>query len=337
MKNTHKEKNFLTQSLGMLLCVLLCSCTTHAVNDDESDDNPGTFSDISTPLSESSLITKDILRYYVFDTLTSTLYYHFNGMCYAKNGELVWDPKMDHYKEYFSYTLSEDTLFFFNSSSLVKTYLRETDDGSALGGKWILLEDESEIFTPEYLIVSDLTAVWEYSIKENAPVTSTDAFTVMMQDIAAEQDGTRHPHQGDYGWGPDWNLMFSKYNENHLSVEELYEFCDPCEDIVRTNNSIKFIRKGMKFEISLENPIHNEKKMSYPFKINADGKICTYTPELIDATKDICLTKKYLPDELIEGHTYTALGDTRIDNFVKCFKDLFDKGDTKNAAVSLKF
>ena len=250
--------------------------------------------------------------------------YHFNGMCYAQNGVLVWDPEMDHSGEYYSYRLVGDTLFFLNTISLVKTYLRETNDGSALGGRWILLEDESEIFTPEYLIVSGLTAVWEFSIKENAPVTSTDAFVVMMQDIVAEQDGTQHPHQGDYDWGPDWYLMFGKYNENHLTNDELYEYCDPCEDIVRTNTAIEFKRKGKQFKISMENTVHNEKKKSYFFKVVADGKSCVLHMEAIDATKDVCLVKEYIPDDLIEGHTYTSIGHkVDFDKFVKCFKGLF--------------
>ncbi|MBQ2561406.1 MAG: hypothetical protein II565_12610 [Fibrobacter sp.] len=270
------------------------------------------------------MITKDVLRYYVFDTLRSVVNYHFNGMCYAQNGVLVWDPEMDHSSEYYSYRLDGDTLFFLNTISLVKTYLRETNDGSALGGRWILLEDESEIFTPEYLIVSGLTAVWEFSIKENAPVTSTDAFVVMMQDIVAEQDGTQHPHQGDYDWGPDWYLMFGKYNENHLTNDELYEYCDPCEDIVRTNTAIEFKRKGKQFKISMENTVHNEKKKSYFFKVVADGKSCVLHMEAIDATKDVCLVKEYIPDDLIEGHTYTSIGHkVDFDKFVKCFKGLF--------------
>ena len=250
--------------------------------------------------------------------------YHFNGMCYAQNGVLVWDPEMDHSGEYYSYRLVGDTLFFLNTISLVKTYLRETNDGSALGGRWILLEDESEIFTPEYLIVSGLTAVWEFSIKENAPVTSTDAFVVMMQDIVAEQDGTQHPHQGVYDWGPDWYLMFGKYNENHLTNDELYEYCDPCEDIVRTNTAIEFKRKGKQFKISMENTVHNEKKKSYFFKVVANGKSCVLHMEAIDATKDVCLVKEYIPDDLIEGHTYTSIGHkVDFDKFVKCFKGLF--------------
>ena len=336
MRNCHKETPIFIQMLGALLCVFLCCCSTSTVSDDnsqneldnisrDSEDKLGDSSGENVTAPESTLITKDVLEYYVFDTLRSVLYYHFNGMCYANKGKLVWDPEMDNYYKYYSYSLSHDTLFFSNSSDLVKTYLRETNDGSALGGRWILLEDESEIFTPEYLIVSGLTAVWEFSIKENAPVTSTNAFTVMMQDIVAEQDGTRHPHQGDYGWAPDWYLMFSKSNENHLTDDELYEFCDPCEDVVRTNTAIEFKRKGKQFKISMENTVHNEKKMSYFFKVVADGKSCVLHPEMIDATKDVCLVKEYIPDDLIEGHTYVALGYKEdFDKFVKCFKDLFD-------------
>ena len=221
MRNIYKKTSFFAQTLVALLCVFLCACTTPTVDDEVSDDDLEVFSGKKAPVSEGSLITKDVLEYYVFDTLSSYLYYHFNGMCYAENGRMTWYPEMDHYEKYYSYRLSGDTLIFSNSASVVKTYLRETDDGSTFGGKWILLEDESEIFTPEYLIVSGLTAVWEYSIKKDAPVTSTDAFTVIMQDIAAEQDGTRHPHQGLYDWGPDWYLLFGKYNENHLTDEEL--------------------------------------------------------------------------------------------------------------------
>lgn len=112
-------------------------------------------------------------------------------MCYIKNGKLKWDPQMDHYTKNYNYRHSGDTLFFSNPSEIVKTYLRQTNDGSKFGGRWILLENKSE---------------------------------------------------------------------NHLTIDELYEFCTPCEDIERTNNSIKFTRKGMVYEISLDNPIHNEKK-----------------------------------------------------------------------------
>ena len=304
--------------------MILCACATPTIDVDNSEDELSDLSVKKAPTTETSLITKDVLRYYVFDTLRSVVNYHFNGMCYAQNGVLVWDPEMDHSGEYYSYRLVGDTLFFLNTISLVKTYLRETNDGSALGGRWILLEDESEIFTPEYLIVSGLTAVWEFSIKENAPVTSTDAFVVMMQDIVAEQDGTQHPHQGDYDWGPDWYLMFGKYNENHLTNDELYEYCDPCEDIVRTNTAIEFKRKGKQFKISMENTVHNEKKKSYFFKVVADGKSCVLHMEAIDATKDVCLVKEYIPDDLIEGHTYTSIGHkVDFDKFVKCFKGLF--------------
>ena len=320
MRIRRKETSPFVQIFAALLCVFLCACTTPTVSDDNSEDD---LSDLSGT-TETSLITKDVLRYYVFDTLRSVVNYHFNGMCYAQNGVLVWDPEMDHSGEYYSYRLVGDTLFFLNTISLVKTYLRETNDGSALGGRWILLEDESEIFTPEYLIVSGLTAVWEFSIKENAPVTSTDAFVVMMQDIVAEQDGTQHPHQGDYDWGPDWYLMFGKYNENHLTNDELYEYCDPCEDIVRTNTAIEFKRKGKQFKISMENTVHNEKKKSYFFKVVANGKSCVLHMEAIDATKDVCLVKEYIPDDLIEGHTYTSIGHkVDFDKFVKCFKGLF--------------
>ena len=325
MRIRRKETSPFVQIFAALLCVFLCACTTPTVSDDNSEDDLSDLSGKKIPATETSLITKDVLRYYVFDTLRSVVNYHFNGMCYAQNGVLVWDPEMDHSGEYYSYRLVGDTLFFLNTISLVKTYLRETNDGSALGGRWILLEDESEIFTPEYLIVSGLTAVWEFSIKENAPVTSTDAFVVMMQDIVAEQDGTQHPHQGDYDWGPDWYLMFGKYNENHLTNDELYEYCDPCEDIVRTNTAIEFKRKGKQFKISMENTVHNEKKKSYFFKVVADGKSCVLHMEAIDATKDVCLVKEYIPDDLIEGHTYVALGYKEdFDKFVKCFKDLFD-------------
>ena len=324
MRIRRKETSPFVQIFAALLCVFLCACTTPTVSDDNSEDDLSDLSGKKIPATETSLITKDVLRYYVFDTLRSVVNYHFNGMCYAQNGVLVWDPEMDHSGEYYSYRLDGDTLFFLNTISLVKTYLRETNDGSALGGRWILLEDESEIFTPEYLIVSGLTAVWEFSIKENAPVTSTDAFVVMMQDIVAEQDGTQHPHQGDYDWGPDWYLMFGKYNENHLTNDELYEYCDPCEDIVRTNTAIEFKRKGKQFKISMENTVHNEKKMSYFFKVVADGKSCVLHPEMIDATKDVCLVKEYIPDDLIEGHTYTSIGHkVDFDKFVKCFKGLF--------------
>lgn len=324
MRTCSKETSLFSQTFGALLCVFFCACTTPTVSDDHSEDDLRDLSGKKVPATETSLITKDVLRYYVFDTLHSVLYYHFNGMCYAQNGVLVWDPEMDHYHEYYSYRLSGDTLFFSNSSYLVKTYLRETNDGSALGGRWILLEDESEIFTPEYLIVSGLTAVWEFSIKENAPVTNTDAFTVMMQDVVAEQDGTRHPHQGDYDWGPDWYLMFGRFNENHLTDDELYEFCDPCEDVVRTNTAIEFKRKGKQFKLSMENTVHNEKKKSYYFKIVADGKSCVLHMEAIDATKDVCLVKEYIPDDLIEGHTYTSIGHkVDFDKFVKCFRGLF--------------
>jgi len=324
MRIRRKETSPFVQIFAALLCVFLCACTTPTVSDDNSEDDLSDLSGKKIPATETSLITKDVLRYYVFDTLRSVVNYHFNGMCYAQNGVLVWDPEMDHSGEYYSYRLVGDTLFFLNTISLVKTYLRETNDGSALGGRWILLEDESEIFTPEYLIVSGLTAVWEFSIKENAPVTSTDAFVVMMQDIVAEQDGTQHPHQGDYDWGPDWYLMFGKYNENHLTNDELYEYCDPCEDIVRTNTAIEFKRKGKQFKISMENTVHNEKKKSYFFKVVADGKSCVLHMEAIDATKDVCLVKEYIPDDLIEGHTYTSIGHkVDFDKFVKCFKGLF--------------
>ena len=324
MRIRRKETSPFVQIFAALLCVFLCACTTPTVSDDNSEDDLSDLSGKKIPATETSLITKDVLRYYVFDTLRSVVNYHFNGMCYAQNGVLVWDPEMDHSGEYYSYRLDGDTLFFLNTISLVKTYLRETNDGSALGGRWILLEDESEIFTPEYLIVSGLTAVWEFSIKENAPVTSTDAFVVMMQDIVAEQDGTQHPHQGDYDWGPDWYLMFGKYNENHLTNDELYEYCDPCEDVVRTNTAIEFKRKGKQFKISMENTVHNEKKKSYFFKVVADGKSCVLHMEAIDATKDVCLVKEYIPDDLIEGHTYTSIGHkVDFDKFVKCFKGLF--------------
>lgn len=324
MRIRRKETSPFVQIFAALLCVFLCACTTPTVSDDNSEDDLSDLSGKKIPATEASLITKDVLRYYVFDTLRSVVNYHFNGMCYAQNGVLVWDPEMDHSSEYYSYRLDGDTLFFLNTISLVKTYLRETNDGSALGGRWILLEDESEIFTPEYLIVSGLTAVWEFSIKENAPVTSTDAFVVMMQDIVAEQDGTQHPHQGDYDWGPDWYLMFGKYNENHLTNDELYEYCDPCEDIVRTNTAIEFKRKGKQFKISMENTVHNEKKKSYFFKVVANGKSCVLHMEAIDATKDVCLVKEYIPDDLIEGHTYTSIGHkVDFDKFVKCFKGLF--------------
>ena len=324
MRIRRKETSPFVQIFAALLCVFLCACTTPTVSDDNSEDDLSDLSGKKIPATEASLITKDVLRYYVFDTLRSVVNYHFNGMCYAQNGVLVWDPEMDHSGEYYSYRLVGDTLFFLNTISLVKTYLRETNDGSALGGRWILLEDESEIFTPEYLIVSGLTAVWEFSIKENAPVTSTDAFVVMMQDIVAEQDGTQHPHQGDYDWGPDWYLMFGKYNENHLTNDELYEYCAPCEDIVRTNTAIEFKRKGKQFKISMENTVHNEKKKSYFFKVVADGKSCVLHMEAIDATKDVCLVKEYIPDDLIEGHTYTSIGHkVDFDKFVKCFKGLF--------------
>ena len=324
MRIRRKETSPFVQIFAALLCVFLCACTTPTVSDDNSEDDLSDLSGKKVPATETSLITKDVLRYYVFDTLRSVVNYHFNGMCYAQNGVLVWDPEMDHSSEYYSYRLDGDTLFFLNTISLVKTYLRETNDGSALGGRWILLEDESEIFTPEYLIVSGLTAVWEFSIKENAPVTSTDAFVVMMQDIVAEQDGTQHPHQGDYDWGPDWYLMFGKYNENHLTNDELYEYCDPCEDIVRTNTAIEFKRKGKQFKLSMENTVHNEKKKSYFFKVVANGKSCVLHMEAIDATKDVCLVKEYIPDDLIEGHTYTSIGHkVDFDKFVKCFKGLF--------------
>ena len=324
MRIRRKETSPFVQIFAALLCVFLCACTTPTVSDDNSEDDLSDLSGKKIPATETSLITKDVLRYYVFDTLRSVVNYHFNGMCYAQNGVLVWDPEMDHSGEYYSYRLVGDTLFFLNTISLVKTYLRETNDGSALGGRWILQEDESEIFTPEYLIVSGLTAVWEFSIKENAPVTSTDAFVVMMQDIVAEQDGTQHPHQGEYDWGPDWYLMFGKYNENHLTNDELYEYCDPCEDIVRTNTAIEFKRKGKQFKISMENTVHNEKKKSYFFKVVADGKSCVLHMEAIDATKDVCLVKEYIPDDLIEGHTYTSIGHkVDFDKFVKCFKGLF--------------
>ena len=324
MRIRRKETSPFVQIFAALLCVFLCACTTPTVSDDNSEDDLSDLSGKKIPATEASLITKDVLRYYVFDTLRSVVNYHFNGMCYAQNGVLVWDPEMDHSGEYYSYRLVGDTLFFLNTISLVKTYLRETNDGSALGGRWILLEDESEIFTPEYLIVSGLTAVWEFSIKENAPVTSTDAFVVMMQDIVAEQDGTQHPHQGDYDWGPDWYLMFGKYNENHLTNDELYEYCAPCEDIVRTNTAIEFKRKGKQFKISMENTVHNEKKKSYFFKVVANGKSCVLHMEAIDATKDVCLVKEYIPDDLIEGHTYTSIGHkVDFDKFVKCFKGLF--------------
>ena len=324
MRIRRKETSPFVQIFAALLCVFLCACTTPTVSDDNSEDDLSDLSGKKVPATETPLITKDVLRYYVFDTLRSVVNYHFNGMCYAQNGVLVWDPEMDHSGEYYSYRLVGDTLFFLNTISLVKTYLRETNDGSALGGRWILLEDESEIFTPEYLIVSGLTAVWEFSIKENAPVTSTDAFVVMMQDIVAEQDGTQHPHQGDYDWGPDWYLMFGKYNENHLTNDELYEYCDPCEDVVRTNTAIEFKRKGKQFKLSMENTVHNEKKKSYFFKVVADGKSCVLHMEAIDATKDVCLVKEYIPDDLIEGHTYTSIGHkVDFDKFVKCFKGLF--------------
>ena len=324
MRIRRKETSPFVQIFAALLCVFLCACTTPTVSDDNSEDDLSDLSGKKLPATETSLITKDVLRYYVFDTLRSVVNYHFNGMCYAQNGVLVWDPEMDHSSEYYSYRLDGDTLFFLNTISLVKTYLRETNDGSALGGRWILLEDESEIFTPEYLIVSGLTAVWEFSIKENAPVTSTDAFVVMMQDIVAEQDGTQHPHQGDYDWGPDWYLMFGKYNENHLTNDELYEYCAPCEDVVRTNTAIEFKRKGKQFKLSMENTVHNEKKKSYFFKVVADGKSCVLHMEAIDATKDVCLVKEYIPDDLIEGHTYTSIGHkVDFDKFVKCFKGLF--------------
>lgn len=328
MRNIYKKTSFFAQTLVALLCVFLCACTTPTVDEEVSDDDLEGFSGKKAPVSEGSLITKDVLRYYVFDTLNSVLYRHYNGMCYAENGGMTWYPEMDHSSQAFSYRLSGDTLFFFNTTSLVKTYLRETDDGTALGGKWILLEDESEIFTPEYLIVSGLTAVLEHTIKKDAPVTNTEAFSLMMQDIAAEQDGSWHPHQvsDTSGWGPHWHIYFEKDFETHFTDEELYEFCDPCEDIVRTNNSIKFTRKGKQFEISLKDPVHNEKKKSYSFKISSDGKSCTFIAEMIDATKDVCLTKKYWPTEMVENHTYTALGrEMNIDEFLECFRGMFNK------------
>lgn len=259
----HYKTTLFTLFFVPLSCAFLSNCSTPIASSEDSEkflENSESLVGNNDTTLDSSFITKDILRYYVFDTLHSVLYYHFNGMCYIEKGKLKWAPQMDHYTEYYSYRLSGDTLFFSNPSEIVKTYLRQTNDGSKFGGRWILLEDESEIFTPEYLNISGLSAVWEYSIKENAPVTSTDALTLMMQDIAAEQDGTRHPHQGGDTWAPDWYLMFGKFHENHLTDDELYEFCTPCEDIERTNNSIKFTRKGMVFEISLDNPIHNEKK-----------------------------------------------------------------------------
>jgi|GEM_PF-1245675 len=323
----HYKTTLFTFFFVPLSCAFLSNCSTPITSNEDSEkflENSESLVGNNDTTLDSSLITKDILRYYVFDTLHSVLYYHFNGMCYIEKGKLKWDPQMDHYTEYYSYRLSGDTLFFSNPSEIVKTYLRQTNDGSKFGGRWILLEDESEIFTPEYLNISGLSAVWEYSIKENAPVTSTDALTLMMQDIAAEQDGTRHPHQGGDTWAPDWYLMFGKFYENHLTDDELYEFCTPCEDIERTNNFIKFTRKGMVFEISLDNPIHNEKKKRYPFKISADNKSCTFLIEMTDATEKVCLSEQNLPNNPIEGHTYTTLGKSNNDKFLECFKNLFN-------------
>lgn len=116
MKVHYRASIFCILSLAALSCAYLSSCSTPTVSSEESEGLPG-YSGAPVRNNENSsdisLITKDVLRYYVFDTLHSVLYYHFNGMCYIEKGKLKWDPQMDHYTEYYSYRLSGDTLFFF--------------------------------------------------------------------------------------------------------------------------------------------------------------------------------------------------------------------------------
>lgn len=76
----------------------------------------------------------------------------------------------------------------------------------------------------------------------------------------------------------------------------------------------------------MKDPVHNEKKMSYSFKISTNGKTCEFHAELIDATEDVCQTEEYWPSEMVENHTYTALGrEMNIDEFLECFRGMFNK------------
>lgn len=311
----------------------MCNCSTPTIPNDESETsikNRGSSAQIS-----SELITKDILQYYVLDTVNSNLYIHYNGRCFFDGETLAWESE-DSYNLYYDYEVSKDTLFFYSHNekeSLHDTYVRQTDEhktkGSSLSGVWIKQQKEGAIFNPESLVVSGVVAIKKSSMKKDPPYTDSQAFWEIVQDVAASQDGVTHPHGKDEDeWGPDWYLMFYHRDTKHLSEEELHELCDPCEDIVRTKSSMSFTRKGTKFKISAEDMIFNEHRKRYNFKISVDGKSCVFTPELIDATEDVCLDESYLPsffhDRTIEeGKRYVALGSLDIDGFLECYHKLF--------------
>lgn len=69
---------------------------------------------------------------------------------------------------------------------------------------------------------------------------------------------------------------------------------------------------------------YTTKKKRYPFKISADNKSCTFLIEMTDATEKVCLSEQNLPNNPIEGHTYTTLGQSNNDKFLECFKNLFN-------------
>lgn len=323
--------------LGSLGILLTSGCSTPTISPSNDGENGLITDDVLD--GKNAIITDDALVYFVLDTVKASMDLHFNGMCYFNGRTLTWQPNLDKSSHYYSYERSEDTLFFFSDETkyaprtLQATYLRLTDnsktEGSSLSGVWIKQQDEGDVFSPESLVVSGTVAIKAYSLKDDPIFTNSRALELMILDVVATQDSSVHPLDPDEErWEPDWHLTFATRKTEDLSEEKLSRFCDPCEDLVRTKNSVAFTRKGIRFELYFEDMVHNEKETSYNFRVVANGQSCTYSPVLRAATKNICedpgqlesFFRIYKPEQ---AQTYTYLGDAEPTEFLKCYHKLF--------------
>lgn len=319
-----KFKNFALLVWCGVLGLLLWNCSTSTIPADDEVANG-----LALGSKKDLLVTDQVEHYFSFDTTHNVLYYHHNGMCYLKNGAFVWMANKDNAQPYYDYKKSGDTLYFYADDQLMKTYWRETNEGGSLEGRWVLDEEERETLTPHYLEVSGIYAVEKFSIKANAVLTKNKVFPLMIQDVVASQDGTVHPHRvgSEYTeedqWAPDWEMVFGSHGDLLMDDDELFELCEPCEASVRTENSVAFTRKGKKIELSMENVEYNELLMNFDFNVTVDGKTCVYHAECVSSVKSVCLSGKYSTEGLIDNHAYVAMTNENMDEFLKCYRELF--------------
>ena len=297
----------------LALMALLAACTDTVTN---------TNSDHGIAVSHKRRGNPDSTYYYQIDTTLQAIYLHSKGLCMIETGtHYVWDSTADINDYVYKYTFSNDTLYLKSTDEAV--LVRTSGTPGSMDGTWKVVRYYNGLGYEVPGESSGLTAnrvitISGDSFKETNELASTYDFTktmgmhMAMTSIFDAQDGKSN---GSGATGASF------FNGQDNMDPAMYEYTI----VSRTTTSIEILRNGRTFLLEIIDPKITNYTTSLNYKLNSNGKSCTYEYESFSITKETCDWE--YPEPLVFSNSESTIFGAEKSNhydFERCFREMFE-------------